>query len=172
MEKPGAIEPHPVLPAYYRARGQQSAFVRGLFNDNAAYYDQINNILSLGSGSVHRRQCLLKAGLRPGLRVLDIAIGTGLVAREAVGIVESRADVIGLDLSEAMLAQARRNVDIPLIQGIAESLPIADATVDFITMGYALRHVSDLVRTFREFQASCGRAAPCCCWKSAARALR
>ncbi len=51
-----------------------------------------------------------------------------------------------------MLAIARRSLGIPVIQGRAENLPVADASMDFVTMGYALRHVEDLAATFREFR--------------------
>lgn len=148
---PYAVEPHPMLSAYYADRGQRPAFVRGLFNETAPYYDRINQLFSLGSGAWYRRHCLRRAGLRPGLRVIDIAAGTGLVAAEAVGITGNKADVIGLDVSEAMLAETRRALDIPLIQGHAERLPLADQSVDFLSMGYALRHISDLVGAFGEF---------------------
>jgi demethylmenaquinone methyltransferase/2-methoxy-6-polyprenyl-1,4-benzoquinol methylase len=128
------------------------AFVRGLFNDTAPYYDTVNRIFSLGSGGWYRRRCLLRAGLKPGQTVLDVAIGTGLIAEEALPIVGAEGAVIGLDLSDAMLAEARRKLDIPLIQGTAESLPLADETVDFIVMGYAIRHIPDLQACFGEFR--------------------
>jgi demethylmenaquinone methyltransferase/2-methoxy-6-polyprenyl-1,4-benzoquinol methylase len=60
--------------------------------------------------------------------------------------------VIGLDLSESMLAEARRALGIPLVQGLAEQLPVAADSVDFLSMGYALRHVADLGATFAEFR--------------------
>src|ERR1700758_653212 len=104
------------------------AFVRGLFNDTAPHYDTVNRIFSLGSGGWYRRRCLLRAGLKPGQRVLDVAIGTGLLAGAATRIVGPSGAVFGLDLSEAMLAEARRKLDIPLIQGLADSLPLADGT--------------------------------------------
>lgn len=148
----GAVEPHPVLDAYYHDKTQRLRFVRGLFNRTAHHYDRINSIFAFGSGSWYRAQCLRRAGLRPGMRMLDVAIGTGLVAREAVAICGNPDDVIGLDLSEAMLAEARRSLPIPLIQGVADTLPLADSCVDLVTIGYALRHVGDLTATFREFR--------------------
>ncbi|AWU96540.1 class I SAM-dependent methyltransferase [Azospirillum ramasamyi] len=148
----GAVEPHPVLDSFYRDQTQRLRFVRGLFNRTAHHYDRINTIFALGSGSWYRAQCLRRAGLRPGMRVLDVAIGTGLVAREAVSLCGSPEDVIGVDLSEAMLAEAQRSLSIPLIQGVADALPIADSCVDLVTIGYALRHVGDLTATFREFR--------------------
>jgi demethylmenaquinone methyltransferase / 2-methoxy-6-polyprenyl-1,4-benzoquinol methylase len=146
------IDPHPVLPAYYDSHAQRTSFVRRLFDDTAPYYDRIDEIFSFGSGPWYRRQCLIKAGLKPGQRVADIAIGTGLVAREAVRVVGDGGEVIGLDLSAGMLAVARSKLHIPLIQGSADRLPLKDGTVDFVTMGYAVRHVSDLLATFGEFQ--------------------
>jgi demethylmenaquinone methyltransferase / 2-methoxy-6-polyprenyl-1,4-benzoquinol methylase len=145
------LEPHPVIPEFYSERAQRLPFVRDLFNTTAPHYDAINRVFSLGSGRRYRRQCLLRSGLRPGMRLIDVAIGTGLLAREAVSITESRSNVIGVDLSEGMLAIARDKLGISLIQGTAEALPLADEIADFVTMGYALRHVSDLAATFREF---------------------
>jgi demethylmenaquinone methyltransferase/2-methoxy-6-polyprenyl-1,4-benzoquinol methylase len=127
------------------------AFVRRLFNDTAPYYDTVNRIFSLGSGGWYRRRCLRRAGLQPGDTVLDVAIGTGLIAESALQIVGANGAVIGLDLSEAMLAEARCKLGIPLIQGTAEMLPLADESVDFVVMGYAIRHIADLQVCFDEF---------------------
>jgi demethylmenaquinone methyltransferase / 2-methoxy-6-polyprenyl-1,4-benzoquinol methylase len=145
------IEPHPVLPAFYGERAHRTRFVQRLFDDTAAHYDEINRIFSLGSGTRYRRQALLRAGLRPGLRTIDVAVGTGLVAREAAAVCGNPRDVIGVDLSAAMLGVARRKLGISLVQGLAEELPLASASADLLTMGYALRHVPDLAGTFREF---------------------
>jgi len=146
-----SIEPHPVLADFYTQRAQRSAFVRRLFNETASHYDALNRLFSFGSGAWYRRRCLVRAGVRPGHRIIDVAVGTGLLAQEALAITGAPQDVIGVDLSEAMLATARRKLDIPLVQGLAEQLPLAEASADFVTMGYALRHVSDLVTAFREF---------------------
>jgi demethylmenaquinone methyltransferase/2-methoxy-6-polyprenyl-1,4-benzoquinol methylase len=153
--KPDAVEasaPHPPLLGYYAAPQERDGFVRDLFNRTAPSYDRINRILSLGSGAWYRGRTLRRAGLRPGARMLDVAVGTGLLAREAVRITGSPADVIGLDLSEGMLAEARRGLPIPLIQARAEALPIADGSLDFVSMGYALRHVPDLAAVFAEYR--------------------
>lgn len=147
----GGTAPHPVLAGYYARPGDRVAFVRALFDGTAGDYDRINRIFSLGSGGRYRRRALLRAGLRPRDRLLDVATGTGLVAREAVRITGTPSAVLGLDASAGMLAEARRVLGIPLIQGQAESLPLADASLDFLSMGYALRHVADLSVAFAEF---------------------
>ncbi len=143
--------PHRPLLSYYAAPGDRAGFVRDLFNGTASSYDGINRVMSFGSGAWYRRQCLLRAGLTPGMRMLDVAVGTGLVAREALRILGRPEDVVGLDLSEGMLGVARRALPIPLVQARAEALPLADGSLDFISMGYALRHVTDLVTLFAEF---------------------
>lgn len=85
------------------------------------------------------------------MQVLDVATGTGSVARQAVAITGSKDNIVGLDISSGMLAEAGRKLGIKLLQASAEQLPLATASIDFLSMGYALRHVCDLAATFREF---------------------
>src|SRR5258708_29839242 len=108
-------------------------------------------MLALGTGSRSRRDALRSAGLRPGMRLLDIATGTGLVAREALAIVGPTGSVVGLDPSSGMLEEARR-LGIPLVRGLGERLPYAGASFDFVSMGFALRHVKDLEALFTEIR--------------------
>jgi demethylmenaquinone methyltransferase/2-methoxy-6-polyprenyl-1,4-benzoquinol methylase len=150
QERSGIIESRTAIGAYYANPATRLSFARDLFNRTAQHYDPVNRLFSLGSGAWYRRSCLLQAGLRPGLKLVDVAIGTGLVAREALAITGDRNGVIGIDISEAMLAIARKKLGIPLIQGAAEALPLADGVADFVTMGYAVRHIADLEETFRE----------------------
>jgi len=60
-------------------------------------------------------------------------------------------DVVGLDPSAGMLRENQKRRAISLVQGLGEHLPFAEASFDFISMGYALRHVEDLNVLFREF---------------------
>lgn len=150
-ELPPAIPPHPPLPQYYGDPSQRLAFLQGMFDRTAPHYDRIGSMLSLGCGSWYRRRALRRAGLRPGMRGLDVAIGTGAVAREAVAIGGQASFIVGIDLSQGMLIEARRRLAAPLVQGAMEALPFANASFDFLTMGYALRHVSDLHTAFGEF---------------------
>jgi demethylmenaquinone methyltransferase/2-methoxy-6-polyprenyl-1,4-benzoquinol methylase len=144
--------PHAVLSAYYESDTQRRGFVRKLFDATASDYERIERMLSFGTGAWYRRQALLRAGLAPGMRALDVAVGTGLVARAALTLVGEAGEVIGLDPSAGMLREARAAVPIALVQGLGEQLPFADAQFDFISMGYALRHVADLGVLFREFR--------------------
>ncbi len=150
QERSDAARARALVATYYADPARRLAAARDLFNRSARHYDVINRLFSLGSGAWYRRACLRKAGVRPGMRVVDVAVGTGLLAREAALLTGDRGAVIGVDVSEAMLAIARDKLGIPMIQGAAEALPLAPAIADFVTMGYALRHVADLGLAFRE----------------------
>ncbi len=152
MSEPSAIAPHPTLDKYFSRADQKREFVRRVFDGGAASYDRIEKLMALGSGSWYRRDALRVAGLKPGMRVLDVATGTGLVAREAARLAGDPRLVIGVDPSAGMIGQAGQRLPIRLIRARAEQLPFPDASFDFLSMGYALRHVADLTATFREYR--------------------
>ena len=82
----------------------------------------------------------------PGDRVLDVATGTGAVAREVIA--RTGCTVVGLDQSPEMLAEARRRLPgVELIQGTADELPFPDASFDALTFTYLLRYVPDPAAT-------------------------
>jgi demethylmenaquinone methyltransferase/2-methoxy-6-polyprenyl-1,4-benzoquinol methylase len=149
--RPSSLRPHPTLSAYYRAPDERRGFVRDLFNDTAADYDRIERLMAFGSGPWYRRRALARAGLKDGMQVLDVATGTGLTAREAIALAGGPARVLGLDPSIGMVSEARRTLAYPVVLGRGEQLPLAPDRFDFLSMGYALRHVSDLEAAFREY---------------------
>jgi demethylmenaquinone methyltransferase/2-methoxy-6-polyprenyl-1,4-benzoquinol methylase len=108
-------------------------------------------MMALGSGPWYRRQALVRAGLTPGMEVLDVAIGTGLVAREEITVLGDAGSVIGLDPSPGMLREARRTLGVRAVLGRGEQLPFPAGRFDFLSMGYALRHLADLADAFSEF---------------------
>jgi demethylmenaquinone methyltransferase/2-methoxy-6-polyprenyl-1,4-benzoquinol methylase len=143
--------PLPAMPAYYADAEDQRRFTRRLFDASAADYDRADRLLAFGSGVWYRRQALMRHGLAPGMRVVDVAMGTGLVAREALRAVGARGRVVGVDPSVGMMSQAQVP-GLDRVRGRAESLPFADASFDFLCLGYALRHLADLGGAFREFR--------------------
>ena len=143
------LAPHPPLTDYYEEPSRRTRFVRDLFDDTAPWYDTVNNVVSFGSGHRYRRDALARNGLKSGMRLLDVATGTGVVARAAATIT---GDVIGLDPSIGMLLAGRAKRTLPAIQAIGEQLPIRSASVDFITIGFALRHLADLRTAFAEYR--------------------
>ena len=113
-------------------------------------YDRAGALLSFGQDPLWRRALVATLGARPSDVVLDVATGTGLVAREIEGRYGCR--VVGLDQSADMLAAAAsRNGHLPrLVRGRAERLPFADASFDHVTFTYLLRYVDDPAATLRE----------------------
>src|SRR5688572_4723252 len=148
--EPVGLAPHAPLTQYYHDEDERQRFVRDMFDGTAADYDRVERLLAFGTGPWYRRQALKRAGLAPGVEVLDVGTGTGLLAREALVLCNPGGSVTGVDPSAGMMAQAHL-ADVALLQGRAEELPCGDATADFVSMGYALRHLSDLDRALAEF---------------------
>jgi demethylmenaquinone methyltransferase / 2-methoxy-6-polyprenyl-1,4-benzoquinol methylase len=142
--------PHPVLSRYYRRAEERPSFLVDLFDGAAGYYDRLCGVMSFGSGRWYRGWVLRRAGLRRGMRLLDVATGTGLVARAAARVLQDPRAVVGVDPSGGMLREARTAFAGPLLQGRIEALPCREARFDFVTVGYALRHAADLEVAFRE----------------------
>jgi demethylmenaquinone methyltransferase/2-methoxy-6-polyprenyl-1,4-benzoquinol methylase len=144
------VPPHAPLTRYYAEDDARHDYVVDLFDRTARHYNTIEAVF-LNGGLLYRRLSLWRAGLRPGMKVLDVAIGTAAVARGAAKLVGPEGRVVGIDPSRGMLGQARRVFHGPLTRGVAAALPFATASFDFVTMGIALRHVADLAATFREY---------------------
>jgi len=144
--------PHRPLTDYYQTEQDRQAYLRRMFDDTAADYDHIEAIFALGSGSRYRREALVRAGLTTGMKVLDVGVGTGLVAAQACILTGDAALVTGVDPSPGMMAASKLPEAMVLMEGRAESLPFPDNHFDFLSMGYALRHISDLGVAFAEFE--------------------
>src|SRR5258706_5970331 len=139
--KPLADDPR--LDPYFHSEQERLAVTAAMFNSSADVYDKLEWLTGMGSGPWYRRRVLKETGLLPGMRILDVATGTRLVAREALKIIGPSGKLTGLDPSPGMLAQARKHLAIETIEAFAEAIPLPDNQFDFLSMGYALRHVSD-----------------------------
>ena len=123
-------------------------YIEGLFSKVAAKYDFLNHLLSLNMDKKWRRKLVRQAGLKPGLRILDVCTGTGDIAIEFLKRNPS-SEIVGIDLTEKMLDIARKKVSamgfhgkIKLETGDCLDLPFDDQTFDIVTIGFGLRNLS------------------------------
>jgi demethylmenaquinone methyltransferase/2-methoxy-6-polyprenyl-1,4-benzoquinol methylase len=128
--------------------GDRNRFAQGLFTPLPQRYDSLAQILSMGQNGRWRTALVDQVAPGAPARVLDVASGTAGVAIELAERTSSR--IVGVDLTEAMLAQGRSNVvrrglreRIHLVVGQAEHLPFADGTFDALMFTYLLRYVDD-----------------------------
>jgi demethylmenaquinone methyltransferase / 2-methoxy-6-polyprenyl-1,4-benzoquinol methylase len=137
----------------------KAPLVRAVFDSVAARYDLMNDLMS---GGVHRRwkdELVTWLAPRPGQTLLDVAGGTGDIARRALRRLDpgQGGGVIVCDVNEQMLEVGRaRTIDGGIVAGVewvcgdAEALPIADRSVDLYTIGFGLRNVTHIERALAE----------------------
>ena len=144
------IPPHAPLRRWYGPDAERERYVADLFDKTAKHYNTVEKLFGNG-GLLYRRLSLRRAGLRPGMKVLDVAMGTAAVGRGAARLVGPEGLVVGVDPSQGMLTEAKKVFAGPRVRGYGQALPIRSDFFDFVTMGIALRHVSDLRAAFREY---------------------
>lgn len=126
---------------------ERSRHARSLFAGIATEYDRMGAVLSMGQDPRWRRFLVSRVTAIPGSWVLDVATGTGLVARE---LARKNLRVVGVDQSPAMIRRALADVRaqgleerVRLSVGQAQALPFADQAFDAVTFTYLLRYVDD-----------------------------
>ncbi|MBI5275528.1 MAG: bifunctional demethylmenaquinone methyltransferase/2-methoxy-6-polyprenyl-1,4-benzoquinol methylase UbiE [Burkholderiales bacterium] len=129
--------------------------VRGVFDSVAPRYDLMNDLMSMGMHRAWKAYTLMVANPQPGGRVLDLAGGTGDLARAFAKRVGATGTVVHTDINEAMLKTGRdRLLDsglvLPTVVCDAEKLPFADDSFDFVTVGFGLRNMTHKDRALAE----------------------
>ncbi len=133
----------------------KSRRVRGVFDSVASRYDVMNDLMSMGLHRLWKAYTVAIAGLREGDRVLDIAGGTGDLARAFAKKVGARGLVVHTDINEAMLRQGRnRLIDegllLPTTLCDAERLPFPDGSFDLVSVAFGLRNMTHKDRALSE----------------------
>jgi demethylmenaquinone methyltransferase/2-methoxy-6-polyprenyl-1,4-benzoquinol methylase len=136
---------------------EKTQLVHGVFDRVAARYDLMNDLMS---GGIHRRwkaQLIDQLAPRPGQTLLDLAGGTGDIARRFLARAGTSARVLVCDINAAMLRAGRdRSIDrgqlddIAWIVGDAEALPLASSSVDACTISFGLRNVTRIGAALQE----------------------
>jgi demethylmenaquinone methyltransferase / 2-methoxy-6-polyprenyl-1,4-benzoquinol methylase len=129
------------------ATGDKAERVRGVFDSVADRYDLMNDLMSLGLHRLWKRFAVNATGVRSGMRVLDLAGGTGDLAALFADRVGSTGTVVLTDINGAMLARGRdRMVDGgrlgPAVQCDAEKLPFVGGHFDCVSIAFGLRNVT------------------------------
>lgn len=151
METDPRFAPHTVLSPHYEKERDKQPFLRRVFDESAPHYERIASWGFLGTGNWYRRQALRRAGLEPGMQVVDVAAGTGITARAAAELAGGPGYLTCVEPSLGMLRESERQLPARHLQGTADSIPVPDEAFDFLTMGFALRHVENLKNAFQEF---------------------
>ena len=131
--------------------------VRGVFDSVAARYDLMNDLMSVGMHRAWKAYTVTVANVREGDRVLDIAGGTGDLARAFARKAGERGRVVLTDINESMLRVGRdRLIDeglvIPSVLCDAEQLPFADASFDIVSVAFGLRNMTHKDLALSEMQ--------------------
>jgi len=122
--------------------------VSKMFDDVAHRYDFLNDLLSLGRTKAWRRVVTSIIAPKPGMKILDIAAGTGSSSRP---LVDKGAEVTALDFSQGMIEQGRKqNKNIKFVQGDALKLPFEDNFFDVTTISFGLRNTSNTDKALKE----------------------
>ncbi|MDE2150443.1 MAG: bifunctional demethylmenaquinone methyltransferase/2-methoxy-6-polyprenyl-1,4-benzoquinol methylase UbiE [Gammaproteobacteria bacterium] len=130
-------------------RAEKAHRVGAVFSSVAGKYDLMNDLMSLGIHRLWKRFAVDLAAAIPGERLLDLAGGTGDLARALRTRVGERGLVVLSDINAEMLGEGRRRLadagylDIPPVRADAQRLPFADTSFDCITIGFGLRNVTD-----------------------------
>jgi demethylmenaquinone methyltransferase / 2-methoxy-6-polyprenyl-1,4-benzoquinol methylase len=129
--------------------------VRGVFDSVASRYDLMNDLMSMGLHRVWKAYTVQAAAVRPGDQVLDIAGGTGDLARAFAKQVGPHGLVVHTDINESMLRQGRNRlidegVVLPTALCDAERLPFGANRFDRVTVAFGLRNMTDKTRALAE----------------------
>jgi demethylmenaquinone methyltransferase/2-methoxy-6-polyprenyl-1,4-benzoquinol methylase len=134
---------------------EKAGKVRGVFDSVASRYDVMNDMMSLGLHRAWKAYTVAVAALREGDKVLDIAGGTGDLAKAFAKKVGERGTVVHTDINEAMLRQGRdrlldKGLALPTSICDAESLPFATGSFDLVSVAFGLRNMTRKDRALAE----------------------
>jgi len=141
-------------PGPRRGNAASPVEVGALFDRIAGVYDPLNVVISGFQEPRWRRRLVAATNLRPGMSAIDVATGTGAVARDLGRAVGPTGSVLGIDISTAMVARAAGHAGTPphvrYEQGNALALPVADGAFDAATIAFGMRNLPDYAAAFAE----------------------
>ncbi len=140
---------------------EKAGRVREVFDSVADRYDVMNDLMSLGTHRLWKQALLARTGLRSGMSALDVASGTGDIAKGLARQVGDDGRVVMTDINASMLAIGRDRLldeglwrNIAVVQADAERLPVRDRSFDCITIAFGLRNVTDKAAALSSMRAA------------------
>ncbi len=135
---------------------EKADLVGNVFHSVAGKYDLMNDLMSLGLHRLWKQFTVQQSGVREGHQVLDVAGGTGDLARLFARRVGVRGSVVIADINDSMLAVGRKRLvdrglagNVQMVQADAEALPFGDNYFDCVSIGFGLRNVTRMERALR-----------------------
>lgn len=129
---------------------KKAELVAGVFHSVAAKYDIMNDVMSFGIHRFWKCHTIEVSGARPGMKVLDLAGGTGDLTAKFSHLVGDKGEVVLADINDSMLKVGRTKLrdkgivnNVSYVQANAEALPFPDNHFDIITIAFGLRNVTD-----------------------------
>ncbi|QYJ78517.1 bifunctional demethylmenaquinone methyltransferase/2-methoxy-6-polyprenyl-1,4-benzoquinol methylase UbiE [Shewanella acanthi] len=138
---------------------KKADLVADVFHSVAAKYDIMNDVMSFGIHRYWKRYTIEVSGARPGMKVLDLAGGTGDLTAKFSHLVGDKGEVVLADINDSMLKVGRTKLrdrgivnNVNYVQANAEALPFPDNYFDIITIAFGLRNVTDKDAALRSMQ--------------------
>ncbi|MEX0899254.1 MAG: bifunctional demethylmenaquinone methyltransferase/2-methoxy-6-polyprenyl-1,4-benzoquinol methylase UbiE [Gammaproteobacteria bacterium] len=139
------------------SRAEKARRVHAVFDSVADRYDLMNDLMSLGTHRLWKRFATRLLNVRPGQAILDLAGGTGDIARLIAPQVGARGKIVVADINEAMLERGRRRLadrgiagNVEFVLADAQALPFPDRSFDGMVIAFGLRNVTDKDAALRE----------------------
>lgn len=127
----------------------KAGMVHGVFTSVASKYDVMNDVMSMGIHRVWKTAMMDWLAPRPGMRLLDVAGGTGDISFRFLDRVKGQADAVVLDMTESMLVEGRKRAEaarlsgqLDWVVGDAMKLPLPDNSFDAYTISFGIRNVT------------------------------
>lgn len=138
------------------SRGKEEQ-VRDMFDHIAPAYDFMNRAMTLGIDRLWRRRAIREIASETPQRIIDVATGTADLAIELARRLAPGRGIVGVDLSEGMIAVGREKIDraglsdsVDLRVADCLALPFADGEADCVTAAFGVRNFADLAAGYRE----------------------
>lgn len=131
------------------ASDERTRRIRRVFEQVAPRYDLMNDLMSFGIHRLWKRRLVREALAHPGTLLVDLAGGTGDVARQLSGA-GRRVAIVDPSLAMMQAGRPRHGAGVSCLAGTGEAIPLADGSVDVLTIAFGIRNVTSMPAALAE----------------------